>query len=133
ERVLALAVNGVEQVLDRAATTRPALLAQEQGRGGEHRTTPMAVERHRVAIQEAMDRGELHPHLRADLLAAQAYDGFHRAALLWARNRLDADGFRARALYSACVCLLAVATEKSRPTLLETARALEDTMAGSVR
>ena len=63
--------------------------------------------------------------LRADLLAAQAYDGFYRAALLWARGELDAQSFRTKALYAVCVCLLAAATDAARPELLRTTRGLE--------
>lgn len=125
ERVLAFAAAGVDTVLARAATTRPALLAQEHGGGGEHRTTPMAIERQRAAFQAAMDAGHLRTDLRADHLAAQAHDGFHRAAILWARDKLDASAFRSRALYAVCVCLLAVATDESRLELLGVCRDLE--------
>ncbi len=125
QRVLAFVTAGVDTVVARSATTRPALLAQEHGGGGEHRTTPMAVERQRAAIQAAMDAGHLRADLRSDLLAAQAYDGFHRAAILWARGTLDASGFRSQARYAVCVCLLAVATDASRPDLLRACRDLE--------
>lgn len=125
ERALAFVNAAVDQVLTRESTTRPALLAQERGRGGERRTTPMAVERQRSAIQAAMDEGQLRTELRADLLAAQSYEGFHRAALAWARDKVDAEGFRSKALYSTCICLLAAATDASRPGLLRIIHELE--------
>ncbi|MEM7093659.1 MAG: helix-turn-helix domain-containing protein [Actinomycetota bacterium] len=129
DRLMVFVDKSVDQVLERAATTRPALLAQEQGGGGEHRTTPMAIERQRAAIQQAIDAGHLRNELRSELLATQSYDGFHRAAVLWARGKLDPETFRARALYSACVCLLAVATEAARPELVRTANELEGQLA----
>ncbi len=125
EQLLALAGKSVDQGHGRAARTRPALLAQEQGGGGERRTTPMAIERQRAAIQTAIDAGLLRDDLRAELLATQSYDGFHRAAVLWARGVLDPEAFRSKALYSACVCLLAVATDASRVELIRAANALE--------
>ncbi len=125
ERVLALIDKSVDHVLDREPTTRPALLAQERGRGGARRTGPMAIERQRAAMQAAMDDGLLRAELSAQLLATQSYEGFHRAAIAWARGTLDPDEFRATALYSACVCMLAVASEEARPGLVDTAQALE--------
>ena len=112
KQLLVLVEASVDQVLEREATTRPALLAQEQGRGGERRTMPMAIERKRSAIQTAIDAGLLRNDLSADLLATQSYEGFHRAAVLWARGVLNSDAFRSKALYGACICLLAVANEK---------------------
>lgn len=129
ERALAFVKASVDQVLIREATTRPALLAQEQGRGGERRTTPMAVERQRSAIQAAMQQGQLGTDLRADLLASQSYEGFHRAALAWARGEVDGEGFRSKALYSTCICLLAAATSESRPELLRIVHELEASLA----
>jgi AcrR family transcriptional regulator len=129
ERVLAFVTEAVDHVVGQAALTRPVLLAQEQGRGGERRTTPLAIERQRAAIQAAMDEGQLHADLRADLLATQAYEGFHRAALLWARGELDPSAFRTKALYAACLCLLAVATDAARLELLRTTRGLERKLA----
>jgi AcrR family transcriptional regulator len=129
EQSLAFVTEAVDHVVDRAALTRPVLLAQEHGRGGERLTTPLAIERHRSAIQAAMDQGDLHDDLRADLLAAQAYEGFQRAALLWARGDLDASNFRDKAMYSACVCLLAAANDTARPELLRITRRLERKLA----
>jgi AcrR family transcriptional regulator len=131
EQSLAFVTEAVDHVVDRAALTRPVLLAQEYGRGGERLTTPLAIERQRAAIQSAMDQGDLHGDLRADLLAAQAYEGFRRAALFWARGDIDASSFRDKAMYSACVCLLAAATEDTRPELLRTTRRLERKLAES--
>jgi AcrR family transcriptional regulator len=125
EQALGFVNEAVDHVVDREDLTRPVLLAQEHGRGGERLTTPLAVERQRTVIQAAMDRGDLHADLRADLLAAQAHEGFHRAALLWARGGLDASGFRDKAKYAACVCLLAAATDAARPELLRITRRLE--------
>ncbi len=133
ERSLALVTEGVDHVVAQAAMTRPVLLAGEQISTHERRTTPPAVERSCAAIQAAMDQGYLHADLRADLLAAQAYDGFYRAALLWARGELDASGFRTKALYAACVCLLAAATDAARPSLLRTTRGLERKLARKPR
>jgi AcrR family transcriptional regulator len=129
EQLLAFVTEAVDHVVDRAALTRPVLLAQEHGRGGERLTTPLAIERQRAAIQAAMDQEDLHSDLRADLLAAHAYEGFRHAALLWARGDLDASGFRDKAIYSACVCLLAAATENTRPELLRISHRLERKLA----
>ena len=108
--------------------TRSALLAGEQGPADADPATPLAVGMQRAAIQAAMDRGLLRDDLRADLLAAQVYQGFHRAALLWARGELDADGFRNRALYALTVCLLAAATDETRPGLVRALQRLERTL-----
>ena len=78
-----------------------------------------------VAIDAAMREGLLRSELRPDLLAAQIYDGFRRASLLWAAGLVDAGGFRVKALYALYVCLLGVATDEVRPMLLEEIRALE--------
>ena len=129
EQALAFVSEAVDHVVDNETLTRPVLLAQEHGRGGERLTTPLAIERQCAAIQEAMDQGALHADLRAELLAAQAHVGFHRAALLWARGELNASGFRDTAIYAACVSLLAVATEETRADILRTARGLERTLA----
>jgi AcrR family transcriptional regulator len=133
ERALALATEGVDHVVAQAAMTRPVLLAGEQISTHERWPTPHAVERSRAAIQAAMDQGYLHADLRADLLAAQAYEGFYRAALMWARRELDAAGFRTKALYAVCVCLLAAATDTTRPELLRTTRRLERKLARKPR
>jgi AcrR family transcriptional regulator len=133
EQLLAFVTEAVDHVVDRAALTRPVLLAQEQGRGGEQLTTPLAIVRHRAAIQAAMDQGDLHSDLRADLLAAHAYEGFQRAALLWARGDLDASRFRDKAMYAACMCLLAAATEGTRPELLRIASRLERKLVRSAK
>jgi AcrR family transcriptional regulator len=133
ERALTLATEGVDHVVAQAAMTRPILLAGEQINTHERRTTSAAVERSRAAIQAAMDQGYLYADLRADLLAAEVYDGFYRAALLWARGELDATGFRMKALYAVCVCLLAVATDATRPELLRTTRRLERKLARKPR
>jgi AcrR family transcriptional regulator len=133
ERVLAFVTEAVDHVLAEPALTRPVFLAQEHGRGFERRTTPLAVERQRAAIQAAMDEGYLDANLRADLLALQAYEGFHRAALLWARGELDPSGFRTKALYATCLCLLAVATDAARPELLHTMRGFEHKLTRSTR
>jgi AcrR family transcriptional regulator len=129
EQALAFVDEAVGHVVDRADLIRPVLLAQEHGRGGERLTTPLAVERQRAVIQAAMDQGDLHADLRADLLAAQAYEGFHRAALLWARGDVDASGFRDKSMYAACVCLLAAAADAARPELLRITRRLERKLA----
>jgi AcrR family transcriptional regulator len=131
EQLLAFVTEAVDHVVDRAELTRPVLLAQEHGRGGEGLTTPLAIERHRAAIQAAMDQGDLHSDLRADLLAANAYEGFRRAALLWARGDLDASSFRDKAMYSACVSMLAAATDDARPELVRITSRLERKLARS--
>ncbi len=133
ERTLALVTEGVDHVVAQAAMTRPVLLAGEHLSLDDRRPTPYAVERSRVAIQAAMDQGYLHADLRADLLAAQAYDGFYRAAILWARRELDAKAFRTKALYAVCVCLLAAATDVTRAELVRTTRGLERKLARKPR
>jgi AcrR family transcriptional regulator len=133
EQLLAFVTEAVDHVVERAPLTRPVLLAQEHGRGGERLTTPLAIERQRAAIQAAMDQGDLHSDLRADLLAAHAYEGFRGAALLWARGELDASGLRDKAMYSACVCLLAAATDDARPDLLAITSRLERKLARGTR
>lgn len=125
ERARAVVTVGVRHVLAEAAMTRPGLLAAEQGPADQDPATPRAVEMQRLAIQAAMDQGLLRADLRADLLAGQVYEGFHRAALLWARGELDAAGFRTRALYALTVCLLAAAVEEARPDLVRALRSLE--------
>jgi AcrR family transcriptional regulator len=129
EQALAFVSEAVDQVVERAPLTRPVLLAQEHGRGGESVTTPLAIERQSAVIQAAMDRGDLRSDLRADLLAAQAHAGFHRAALRWAHDEIDANCFRDSAMYSACVCLLAVATDATRSEILKVASGLERRLA----
>jgi AcrR family transcriptional regulator len=129
EQALAFVSEAVDHVVERAPLTRPVLLAQEHGRGGEGVTTPLAIERQRAAIQAAMDRGDLRTDLRADLLAAQAHAGFHRAALRWAHGDVDAKGFRDNAMYATCVCLLAAATDVTRPEILNVASGLERRLA----
>jgi hypothetical protein len=133
EQALAFVTEGVNHVINNEALTRPVLLAQEHGRGGERLTTPLAVERQCATLQAAMDQGALRADLRADLLAAQAHEGFHRAALLWARGEIDSAGFRDKAMYAACVCLLAQATEEARPEILQTAHGLERKLARGLK
>jgi AcrR family transcriptional regulator len=129
EQALAFASEAVDHVVDRSSLTRPVLLAQEHGRGGERVTTPLAIERLRAAIQAAMDQGDLHADLRADLLAVQAYTGFHRGALRWAHDDIDASVFRDEATYAVCVSLLAAATDIARPEILKVTRGLERRLA----
>ncbi len=133
DRARAVVSVGVDHVVADAAMTRPGLLAGEQGPADADPATPLAVEMQRVALQAAMDQGLLRNDLRADLLAAQVYEGFHRAALLWARGELDAAGFRARALYALSVCLLAAATQATRPELVRALRNLERKLARAQR
>ena len=121
ERVFALVTHGVDKVLAKAHRIRPALLE----RGGDFRKGPIVVARLRAAVEQAMDQGQLRPDLRADLLVAEGYEGFRRAAVLWAQGDLDPEAFRSKALYSTCLCLLAVATDETRRELVRTARDLE--------
>ncbi|MEM7271470.1 MAG: TetR/AcrR family transcriptional regulator [Actinomycetota bacterium] len=123
DMVLALVGRSVDQVVERERTSRPSLLAQEAA-GVVHRTAPMAIERYRAGIQAAMDAGQLRTDLDAGLLAASAYDGFYRAAIGWARGALDLGRFRSAAIAAVCLCLLAVATDDSRPQLLIGARGM---------
>lgn len=120
DRVLAVVHRGVDRVVNAADTTRPALLE-----GYDFRKGPRAVKRLRFALHEAIEDGELRDDLRVDLLVAEGYEGFRRAALLWARGEVGPSGFRARALYSMYLCLLAVATDESRDELLDAVRGLE--------
>jgi AcrR family transcriptional regulator len=133
ERARAVVTVGVDHVVAEAAMTRSSLLAAEQGPADEDPATPLAVSMQRVALQAAMDRGLLRDDMRADLLAAQVYAGFHRAALGWARGELDPAGFKNRALYALTVCLLAAATEKTRAELVRTLHTLERKLARRAR
>ena len=114
ERVIALVNRGVDKVVAKAHKTRPALLE----RGFDFRKGPLVVERLRSSVQEAMDSGLLRDDLRADLIVDEGYEGFCRAAVRWAEGHLAADEFRAKALYSTCLSLLAVATDETRTQLL---------------
>ena len=125
DRARAVITLGVDHVVADTAMTRTALLAAERGRTDDATAAPLAIEMQRVAIQAAMDLGQLRDDLRAELLAAQVYAGFHRAALAWARSELDIEGFRVEALYALHVCLLAAATEDTRPRLVRALRGLE--------
>lgn len=133
ERARAIVTVGVDHVVAEAEMTRPAVLAAEQGPAEEDPATPLAIGMQREALQAAMDRGLLHDDLRADLLAAEVYAGFHRAALGWARGEIDAADFRNRALYALTVCLLAAATEKTRAELVRALNTLERKLARRAR
>ena len=127
ERARAVVTVGVDHLVGDASLSRAGILASRHGRGGmdDDEITPRAVEMQRIAIQAAMSEGLLRPDLRPDLLAAQVYDGFRRAALLWAVGELEPSGFRSKALYALYVCLLGVATTRTRPAILAELRALE--------
>ena len=127
ERARAVVTVGVDHLVGDASLSRAGILASRHGRGGmdDDEITPRAVEMQRVAIEAAMSEGLLRPDLRPDLLAAQVYDGFRRAALLWAVGEIEPAGFRSKALYALYVCLLGVATARSRPAILAELRALE--------
>ena len=126
DRALAVVERGVARVVRGADKTRPALLE-----GYDFRKGPRAIRRLHTAVEEAIDEGQLRGDLRVDLLVAEGYGGFRRAAVSWARGEVDPAGFRAKALYSMCVCLLAVATDDTRDELLHVIRDLESELSGA--
>jgi AcrR family transcriptional regulator len=131
ERARAVVTVSVDHLAGDASVSRAGILASRHGRGGidDDGITPRAVEMQRVALEAAMSERLLRPDLRPDLLAAQVYDGFRRAALLWAIGELEPSGFRSKALYALYVCLLGVATDRTRPAILAELRALEPELA----
>ena len=127
ERARAVVTVGVDHLVGDASLSRAGILASRHGRGGidDDEITPRAVEMQRIALEAAMREGLLRADLRPELLAAQVYDGFRRAALLWAAGELDVSGFRSKALYALYVCLLGVANDANRPAILAELHALE--------
>lgn len=77
------------------------------------------------AIEEAIAQGLLRDSLDPGILGAAIYRGWEAAAELWALGRVDAAGFRVRALYALYLALLAVATNELRPHFESKLQALE--------
>jgi AcrR family transcriptional regulator len=118
---------GVAHIVREAAVTRPALLAGHFAPfdGDECAVSLRAAEMQRVALVEAVAQGLLRDDVRPDLLAAQIYEGFNAAQMSWAQGRIDGEGFLNKALYSLTVCLLAAATDATRPQLIAELREIE--------
>jgi len=125
ERAAGVITVGAAHVVGAGEVTRTALLAAAASAGSPDIASPRSVEMQRVALQAAMDGGLLRSDLAPELLAAQVYEGFSHAALRWATRELDHDGFRDKALYGLYVCLLSVATEETRPSLVAALREIE--------
>jgi AcrR family transcriptional regulator len=129
ERCRAVITVSVRYIADQEATFRPMIHTLYQGLslGGIERsdTSERAAHMQRIAIEKAIDQGLLHDTLDPGVLASQIYHGYDLACCHWAYGLLDADGFRARALYGLYVALLAVATDRLRPALETELRTLE--------
>ena len=79
----------------------------------------------RSALQAAMRAGLLRDDLRPGLLSEQILQSFQHAARLWAVGELDAGQSHSRAMYGLWVCMLAAATDESRPALAAELKATE--------
>ncbi|KAA0232558.1 MAG: hypothetical protein JJLCMIEE_03010 [Acidimicrobiales bacterium] len=122
ERARAIATASVDAVVADAGLYRPFIRALVQT--GEERdrdlgrvwSRGLALTSQEVAA--AMSIGELRDDVAPQLIAAQALRAFNSSMLAWAFGILDDAGFREEVLRGLYVCLLAVATEQSRPRLL---------------
>jgi AcrR family transcriptional regulator len=121
----------IDYFTERAAVYQPVWLAQRhtEGERSEGRSlTERAADMQRVALRAAVDEGLLHGDLDTTLLGMQIFEGWARAADLWAAGVIDAKGFKSKALHSLYICLLSVATDATRPLILEKTRGIEQTL-----
>ncbi len=86
-----------------------------------HRLARMIREAFEAGSRQGLFIGEGLPHL----VARHANHGAIHAMRLWAWGALDDSTFQAQTLYGLTICMLALATEKSRPRLLRQLRDLE--------
>ncbi len=115
----------VDHIVDAESVYRPVFLAElgstQNHRWGDRRALWMG----RSALEAAMRAGLLRDDLRPELLSEQILQSFQHAARLWAVGELDAGQFHSRAMYGLWVCMLAAATDESRPALAAELKAVE--------
>lgn len=122
ERARAIATASVEAVVSDAALYRPFIRALVQTGEGADRDLGRVWARGLALTSEevaaAMGMGDLRDDVAPQLIGAQILQAFNSSMLVWAFGILDDVGFREAVLRGLYVCLLAVATEQSRPRLL---------------
>jgi len=129
ERARAIATASVDAVVADAALYRPFIRALVQTGEGRDRDLGRVWSRGLTLTSDevaaAMSIGELRDDVAPELIGAQILRAFNSSMLVWAFGILDDTGFHQEVLRGLYVCLLAVATEQSRPTLLAELSALD--------
>ncbi len=129
ERCRAVVTVSIQHLVEFETIFRPMLLAAHQGLASwglqEDTLTARAVRMQAIAIEAAIDRGQLRDLLDPTLLGHQIFHGFELASMRWAFGVLDEEGFRNRALYGLYVALLGVATPSALPGIERELRKLE--------
>ncbi len=129
ERCRAVVTVSIQHIVEFETIFRPMLLAAHQGLTSwgleEDKLTARAVRMQAIAIEVAIDRGQLRDLLDPTLLGHQIFHGFELASMRWAFGVLDEEGFRNRALYGLYVALLGVATPSALPGIERELRRLE--------
>ena len=129
ERCRAVVTVSIRHIVELEAIFRPMLVAAHHGLASwgleEDALTARAVRMQAVAIEAAVQGGQLRDLLDPTLLGHQIFFGFELASLRWAFGALDEDGFRNRALYGLYVALLGVASPLVRPGIERELRKLE--------
>lgn len=96
---------------------------------GEFLPVPLIVHEYTTLWQRGLDagiaQGLLQPHTRSDLVARQIQINYRGAMELWIEGGVDIEGFETQLLYGLSLCLLAVATKKGRPPLLDRSQDIE--------
>jgi AcrR family transcriptional regulator len=121
-RAQAVVTVSAEYFADNADVFRPVCLAHRRRETENTRARALAeraADMQRVALHAAASAGLLLDELDLDTLGAEIFSGWDVAATQWALGRVSAAGFKARALYSLYICLLAVATPATRAVLLD--------------
>ena len=132
-RCRAVVTVSVRYFAENAAIYRPMLVAGYEGLScgadADRRLAKRAANMQREGIEQAIAQGLLADTLDPERLGEQIYHGYELAAVQWAFGMIDADGFRARALYGMYLALLAVASDAVRPQLEAQLQALEGELA----
>jgi AcrR family transcriptional regulator len=118
----------IDYVTAREAVYKPVWLARRQteSKTPEGRSlSERAADMQRAALTAAIEAGLLRSELDPTLLGMQIFQGWVCAADVWAEGEVDAAGFKAKALYALYVCLLSVATDETRPMILDKMRTIE--------
>jgi AcrR family transcriptional regulator len=96
---------------------------------GDSLPVPRIVQRHTILWQRGLDagiaQGLFQPQTRPDLVARQIQVNYRGAMELWIEGGIDVEGFETQLLYGLSLCLLAVATKKGRPQLLDRLQDIE--------
>jgi len=137
EHSRAFITTSVDHLTSDSAFFRPLVVALAPGANpgllGADEVATRSVVVHARSITAAIERRQLRDDLSPELLGYQVFVGWITTQTLWGLGAVDDDDFGPFALYHRAATLLAVATPKTRESLLGDVAGLEPQLLASLQ